>query len=238
MSRHMKLTELFREADRDSLVIFLGSAALIALYMNCGSTAFAAKTLSVRPDDPKAVFWLYFSCLLCCGVGSIVLWRGILKRPLKGIGIGAGDLGFTLKMLGFCLPFIVLPAVWITASDPEIRAEYPLAVGLAGSTSLLLLYEACYLLYYVGWEVFYRGLLVLGLEKRIGPFAAVGVSTLVSTAIHYGKPQGEIWAAAIAGFLLGWLVLRTRSLIGPFVFHAAAGVMTDLFVLFQTGHLR
>ena len=105
-------------------------------------------------------------------------------------------------------------------------------------TGLLVLYESCYVLYYVGWEIFFRGLLVLGLEKRLGAFAAVGVSTLVSTAIHYGKPQGEVLAAAIAGFLLGWLVLRTRSLLGPLVFHAATGLLTDTLVLFQTGHLR
>jgi membrane protease YdiL (CAAX protease family) len=234
----MKLSQLFRETDRDTLVIFLGSAVLVALYMNYGSAAFASRALSFGVEDPDAVIWQFLSCLFFCGVGTVALWRGFLGRPLSDIGIGAGDLRFTGKMLLVFLPFVVLPAVWITAHDPEIRAEYPLATGLGDSVSLLLLYEACYLLYYLGWEVFYRGLLVLGLEKRIGAFAAVGVSTLVSTAIHYGKPAGEVWAAVVAGVLLGWLALRTRSLIGPFVFHAAAGVGTDLLVLFQTGHLR
>jgi len=224
------LKDLFTKTDRDSLVIFLGGGVLLAVYMNYGSTTFAARMLDLSPESPGAVIWQFFA--------SFLLFSGLLRRPLSDLGVGLGNLGFTLKILGFFLPFVVIPAVYISAYDPEIRAEYPLAVGLADDVGRLILYELCYLLYYVGWEVFFRGLLVLGLSRRIGPFPAIGVSTLVSTAIHYGKPGAEVWTALIAGVLLGMLALRTRSLLGPLVFHAVTGVLTDCLVLFSSGPLR
>ena len=83
-----------------------------------------------------------------------------------------------------------------------------------------------YLLYYAGYELFFRGLLTLGLAPRIGAFPAVSLSMLVSTAIHLGKPGGEVWGAVLVGFVFGWLALRTRSVFWPFILHAFIGVLS------------
>ena len=54
------------------------------------------------------------------------------------------------------------------AGLPEFQAEYPLA-GIAGrSLRLFLLWELCYLTYYVAWEFFFRGFWQIGLLRHLG----------------------------------------------------------------------
>ena len=233
----MQLRQLLSDGERDTRIMLLGAGVLLVLAMNYASRAFAARVIGLPPGAPECVLWHYGGTLLFFGVAPVMLWRLVLRRPLAEIGLCVGDARFAVKLLATMVPVLIVIA-WISSHDPEIRTEYPLANVTGDDVGQLALLEAAYLLYYVGWEVFFRGWLVLALAPRIGALHAVALSTLVSTAVHYGKPGGEVWAALIAGVLLGWFVLRTRSIIGAIVFHAVVGIATDLFVTFGPGNLR
>lgn len=225
----MQLRQLLRDADRETRLLLLVAGVLLALTMTCASRAFAARFLGLPPGDPACVLWHYGATFLLLGVAPAALWGVLLRRPLSGLGLCAGDVAFAARLAVVALPLLA-GAAWLSSSDPAIRAEYPLADVAAGDLRTFVLVEAGYLLYYVGWEVFYRGWLVLALARPLGAFPAVGLSMLVSTAVHYGKPGGEVWGAAVAGILLGWYVLRTRSIAGAVLFHATVGVLVDVFV--------
>lgn len=225
----MQLRQLLSDGDRATRSVLLCAGVLLALTMNYASRPFGARVLGLAPDAPQVVLWHYCGTFLLLGVLPLMAWRLWLRRPVAEIGLSAGDVRFAARAGAVALPLLVA-AAWLSSHDPEIRAEYPLASVPAGDVTAFALVELAYVLYYVGWEVFFRGWLVLGLAPRIGAFPAVALSMLVSTAVHYGKPGGEVWAALIAGVLLGWYVLRSRSIVGAVVFHATVGIVIDALV--------
>ncbi len=234
----MRLRALFTESDRTVLAVTATAALCLALYMNQGHPRFAAGVLGTPPDAPGAVVWQFLASLLLFGLVPCLVYRGLLGLPLRDLGIGAGDRGYGLRFTAVVVPLLVVPAMLLAARLPDVRTEYPLARGIGSALGPFLLFEAAYLLYYVGWEIFFRGFLVLGLERRIGALPAVALSTLVSTAVHYGKPEGEVWGAVVVGVIFGWLAIRTRSVLYPFLLHAAVGILTDVFIVLGPGSLR
>ncbi|MHC4469579.1 MAG: CPBP family intramembrane glutamic endopeptidase [Planctomycetota bacterium] len=227
----MRLKQLFAEADRTVLLVLTSSAVLLAAYMTYGSNHFAAGVLGTPARDQTAVVWMFLAALLLLGLAPALLWRTAVRAPLGEIGLTLGDARFGLKITGIATVVVILPLMYVASRLGEVQDAYPMAEGVGDSTKVFLLYEIAYLLYYLGWETFFRGYLTLGLAGRIGPFPAVALSTLVSTAIHYGKPVAEVWGAVVAGFLFGWLAIRTRSVVWPLVVHAAVGVLNDLFIV-------
>ena len=49
--------------------------------------------------------------------------------------------------------------------------------------------------------------------------------------IHFGKPMPETFAAIVAGCLLGWMALRTRSFLWGVVLHWSVAITMDVTVL-------
>jgi len=61
------------------------------------------------------------------------------------------------------------------------------------------------------------------------PLAIVVLQAIFSSLLHFGHPFSEILIAFPFGLLLGWLALRTGSLLPGLALHALAGIGQDLF---------
>ncbi len=140
-----------------------------------------------------------------------LVWRFALPRPLPFMGLSRGDLRFTLLALAVALPCVVLPGAYAAARWG----------GLAGGGALSLLVAA-------GGEVFYRGFLLFGLERRFGAFPAAALTAMLFAAARAPSPifVGPVLAG---GFLLAYLGLRTRSLLAPAAITAAVAALVSLF---------
>lgn len=217
-------------ADRGLVALFAVSGLLLALYLNYGTRDFAAAFLDVRRGAEAAVLWNYVAMFALFFVAPVLVWRLGFRRPLREVGLGPGDARYGLKFVAVTVPLLVLPLVFAGSRMPDVRAEYPLSRTADGGPQLLFWLEASYVLYYLGWELFFRGFLILGTRERLGDVGAIGLSTLVTTAIHLGKPAGEVWGAVLVGVVFGWLVIRTRSILWPLVLHALVGILTDVLV--------
>ena len=119
-----------------------------------------------------------------------------------------------------------------------VRAAYPLAREALGGGPALWTNEITYLLYYIGWETFFRGFLLFGLRERFGDSGANAVQSAISALIHasltgVNKPFPETFIAIPAGYLLGWIALRTRSVWWGGALHAVVGVATDLAIVLR-----
>ncbi|MFQ5845602.1 MAG: CPBP family intramembrane glutamic endopeptidase [Planctomycetota bacterium] len=234
----MKLRQLFEEADRTVLAVVLLGCVCLALSMNYASPRFGAEVLERGTDDLEPVVWHFLGSFLLLGVVPALLWKVLLGRSLREAGVTAGDARYGWRYLAWTVPLLVVPLVFLGARSEGVRSEYPLAAGAGEDAATFLFFEVVYLLFYAGYEFFFRGLLTLGLWKRIGALPAVGLSTLVSTALHYGKPEWEVWGVIVVGLVFGWLAIRTRSVLWPLVIHASIGFFTDLFVVLGPGSLR
>lgn len=172
---------------------------------------------------------------------QVPLWAGYLAGPLvvtrsKGAGPVA-ELGAVVRRsdlvpgiaAGVATQLIVVPLLYQLvilrfvdgdlsgpAQDLVDRADSPVGVVLlvliAGVGAPLV------------EELFYRGLLLRGLERRIGTTPAVVVSSVVFAAVHL---QGlQFPALLVFGLVAGWLTVRTGRLGPAWAAHVAFNLVT------------
>lgn len=178
----------------------------------------------------RTYFAAFFGLLLVVPCLIVILTAAEPLRTLASWGWTFGRAGPGLMIVAAGLPLAVLASA-IGSRDPEMIRMYPFAKDACSSMRTFLVYQASYvLLYYLPWEFVFRGVLFLPLVPAIGLIPALVVQTMVSTFLHIGHPDSEVFAAAAAGFLFGAVAWLTGSFFYTFVLHAAAGVATDTFL--------
>jgi membrane protease YdiL (CAAX protease family) len=130
----------------------------------------------------------------------------------------------------------MFPLLYAVSWVPGFLAYYPMYAAAGRSWADLLLWESLYAGQFVGLEFFFRGFLVGGLSRYIG-ILAVPVSVLPYLMIHFTKLWPEASASIVAGFVLGWLAWKTKSIWGGVCVHCAVAMSMDLLALAHKGQL-
>jgi len=141
--------------------------------------------------------------------------------------------GFDARPYVFMLLVMVPLVVW-ASFRPAFLDTYPDYRGGRAETVLGIspavtygAYEASYALRYVAIELFFRGFLLLGLERFLGRAVLMPMVTLYAFW-HFGKPVPEAIGSVFAGYILGVIALRTRSIIGGIIVHVGVALGMDL----------
>ncbi len=232
----VKWGDAFRGGARKPTVILLLAPLLLTTFKYYGSTSFYLAELSgkwVLFNDPArtAELWHFASAFLLLGLVPALVVKAVFRESLSEYGVRGGDAGFSIKVLVLCLPVLVVLTL-PSARVAGFVAEYPFDHGAGKSTAAFATHAGTYLLYYMGWEFFFRGFMQFGLRGALGDWNAILVQTLASCLIHIGKPAGEIYGAILAGLLWGYIVFRARSLWAVLVMHWVLGVSLDFFICF------
>ena len=104
---------------------------------------------------------------------------------------------------------------------------YPFYRGAAlASPGAVVAWELAYGVQFIALEFFFRGFLVLGLERYIGRYS-VWVAVVPYCMIHFHKPPLEAFAAILAGIVLGEVARRTRSIMGGALVHLSVALSMD-----------
>lgn len=133
--------------------------------------------------------------------------------------------------LGISLYLLMLPLLILVTYFQSFQDYYPMYGGSSSDLKLLLLYELTYGLYFIGWEFFFRGFLLFGVEKKFGLYSVFLWASLF-TAMHFGKPGPESMGAIVCAVVLGYIAYKTRSIWAGVVAHATVAVTLDLLVIF------
>jgi membrane protease YdiL (CAAX protease family) len=94
------------------------------------------------------------------------------------------------------------------------------------------IWQAFYALQFVSLEFFFRGFLLHALRRPLGAYAIL-VMTIPYCMIHFGKPLPETLGSIVAGLLLGFMSLKTRSIWLGAALHISVAVTMDLAALAQ-----
>jgi len=142
-------------------------------------------------------------------------WRQVCKWSLVLVLYAA-----VVEAVNFVLTFAGRPFT----SEVMIR--------LYSSAQLVpLLWFAMVVIAPVSEELFFRGFLFKGVESsRMGPVGAVIVTSLVWSVLH---AQLDVFALAgtfVGGLLLGWALLKTRSVYIPIIMHAIWNLIATIEV--------
>jgi hypothetical protein len=204
---------------------------------------FAAKMVhwDLSPLLPAAYPWNHYWLIVLQLPAKLLLLFGLLfacrKSGLLEEGglrsVGLTTRGFDARPYFGLLLFLV-PVVALAATRPDFLHVYPKVKNVAfidGYANPVwpwkLGYELSYGLDFLSIELFFRGLLVIGLVRYAGEQAILPMAAFYCT-IHFGKPLGECISSYFGGLILGVLAYRTRSILGGLIVHLGLAWMMEL----------
>jgi membrane protease YdiL (CAAX protease family) len=210
-----------------------------AVLLQTGFWYFGSPGPSLLDEAPRtlttalrAVGWTAGLLLLA----PLLIWWGI-GRPFSALGLRLGDWRLGLPV-AVGLAAVSAPVLWLVSGWPDFRATYPWPGAWAGAApGNLAAWAGIYLIYYLAFELFYRGFLLRLLEPVWGLRAALWLQAICATLVHLGKPLPETIIALPASLVLGLIAVRTRSLFWPVLLHFAIGLITDIASLSHQGWL-
>ena len=168
-------------------------------------------------------------------IAAAIIPTAIKKSKLSEIGLAAGQIKHSLVVLG-CTCFAVFPpafcGLWLLKS---CGLNLPLQPVLPEGQSWIcwLLYQFMYVA--VAEEVFFRGFLqgnilrlinaVMARRRTLQCWVTIVISAACFAAAHM-TVQGRIISVLtfLPGLVLGWLFIRTKSLLAPILFHGLANM--------------
>jgi len=231
----LRFIETLKEGDWKVKILLLSVPVISLVYIYHGmDEAFAryfSHLSSLYYFDIYRYVYQFLAALVLFFLFPLIIIKLIFKEKLKNYGLTLGDKRYGLRFIIITIPLIVTPIIFLASHMPQVRAEYPLSKLVQDNASVFLLYEFSYvLLYYVGWEFFFRGYMLFGLREKFGDTYAILLQVIPSALLHFNKPESEFLGSIVLGIVLGYLALRTRSILYPLIIHSCIGVFTDLFV--------
>jgi membrane protease YdiL (CAAX protease family) len=154
----------------------------------------------------KAVERIFYYLL----VPLAIIAFGLRERPAE-FGFRLGDWRAGLRWTGLIVVAAAL-VLWLPARSPAMVRYYSRFPGDLGELILTAGLDL------VGWEFFFRGFLLFGLMRLVGPTAVV-IQAVPFALAHMRKPELETLSTIFGGTLFGWVAWRTRSFLYPFLIH-------------------
>lgn len=215
-------------ADADLLAVGVGVAAAVLIWLHAYPVSAEAWRARLRPTrwsvDTRATIAERLGGAAVFGFGG-ALAAAALGLPLGWLGVPRP---LTTLVWTAATAAVLVPIVAMAARKPALAARYPevresewtptLASQSLGSTAAYLL----------GYEVFFRGLLVFGWTAAFGVWPGLAAATAVYVAQHLRKDANEAFSCLPMGFVFGVMALQTGSIWGPWAVHVLVAATNEV----------
>mgnify|MGYP006052615361 FL=1 len=207
------------------VILYLVAFAAIQIIVSFGT--LLGKPFGLQPDDP--IMLVAISATASIITLLLFLWR---KWTPVGKTYIQSKPWATLIWSGVAAIGVVIPSVWL-------QEQMPALPDTAGETLQKIIstpggYFVIALLAPVVEEVVFRGAilrkLLSGMQSKWG---AICISAILFALIHFNPAQ--IPHAFLMGWLMGWLYMRTGSIVPGVVFHWANNTVAYLMTVAYPG---
>lgn len=186
--------------------------------------------------DPQSlsVYYHRVMAFILLGVFPILIIKFGFKEKMKdyGLGISRPLIALFVTLLGIV---IATPFAYFGAKNLQIASIYPMVRNAGESLELFLISSLFYFLYYVGYEICFRGFLFLGIKEDVGYWQSLAISLIVTVLLHVTQPQGEMVLSILAGIVFPIIVNRLKSLWPVIFIHAYIGISLDYWIIINSG---
>jgi membrane protease YdiL (CAAX protease family) len=186
-------------------------------------------------DERRSLAYWAALCVVTYFVIPAVIVRFVFREKLSDYGLKLRG-AFADGWIYVAFFAVVGPLVLLVSREEHFQATYPF-YHLDKTEPLwphFWAWEALYATQFFALEFFFRGFMVHGLRRRLGA-SAIPVMMVPYCMIHFEKPLPETFAAIIAGLVLGFMSLRTRSIILGAVIHVSVALSMDFTSLWRKG---
>ena len=191
---------------------------------------------------------------------ALILWLPLfvvlvfLRREPAEFGMTVGETGWLPVLVPLALFAAFVPVLLIVAPTGDAQGYYLSVMSdsrvVSGVFSLpnggftrgildfprFFYHQTVMGFYMFGWEWFYRGFLLTGLQKIMPIWGAVFLHAVLFTALHWSKPWPEIVSSFPGAIFMALIALRFRSFVPCFLLHFLVSAGFDAAVLFS--HFR
>lgn len=154
----------------------------------------------------------WFVTMVSLAFGTTVLAAVAGRHRLSDWGLSFGDwrwwgpLTFGVVVaLAIGIPL----AAWIDPSFTQFYPRHPLAKQ--GDVLALLQYQLAIGVYMFCWEFLFRGFMLFGFVRWLGPLGAILLQAYPFFLLHARKPETELIASWFGGIIAGWFAWRAKS---------------------------
>lgn len=119
--------------------------------------------------------------------------------------------------------------LWFVARTPAMQAYYD---ARAPRETLRLIYLTAVDLF--GWEFIWRGFMLFGLARILGPGPAILIQAVPFAFMHLGKPELETLSTIFGGIGFGFVAWQSQSFVYPWLIHWFIATFT---MLIATGRI-
>lgn len=231
---NVSLARLASIRSRTELVIITATLVLVIFFylLRADSIATMSGERGTLPmtRGPLPPTLHFIGAAIMLAVVPVLVGRAALGLSPTDLGLGPGRWRVGLAWLAIGIPLAVI-AGKIGSANLEMRFVYPLDGAIRPQLQSFIPYAALQFLYFGAWEILFRGVLLFGLEGRIGAGPANALQTALSVIAHFGRPFTETLIGVPAGLVFGAVCLRVRSIWYIAIIHWAVGVSLDWFIL-------
>lgn len=216
---------------RRAAIVMVAATVLVLLQLQVGGRrVYRGFDNPLGFADPELGAWAWwFGTQGITGflIPAAILLLAFRWRPQKA-GLGLGDWKLAV---GLSLPYLVLVVIgtWVLSNGADFQLQYPHYTPAKFDWTALLVYEALFLFYWIGWEYLWRGFVLFGTAPAVGAPLAIVIQTVPFAILHAQKPVAEAYLSVLGGLALGTLVWRCRSFWIAVPLHAAQMLVLDVW---------
>lgn len=224
----------FKKLEAKTITIFLSSTILLTISWYFSNPKYFSeiydfhKSFDLIYEDLIAFgAWFALDTILFFLIPILIILFGF-KEGIQNYGLRVGDwrIGVSISAVSILM---FLPIIYFISNSTDFSHYFPLMNSATDNLKVFLVYEALFIFFIFSWEFIFRGFILFGLEKKFGVYA-ISIQMIPFVMLHNGKPFLETFASIFGALILGYLALRTRSILYGFLIHAFILVLLDVLV--------
>ncbi len=203
-----------------ALVVLAASVVFILGAIGLGKPFFRALLATRLGGDS-----LEIATVLATKLTTGVLFGGaawvLLRATLPESTGVARNLTWTWRAAAVLAVVTVIGLTLVARASraPAMRERYPEARVARWTPSASVLDALGWIVYLYGYELLFRGALLLPLAACLPLVAALAIHTTIYALAHLDKPLAEILGTLPMGFVFGWLAVETHSILPGAALH-------------------
>ncbi len=191
-------------------------------------TGKLAKRFGDRPSQPEIQIYIEKSLgFVLFGLIPAIAFPLLFGKELEDYGVrfpSADKL-----WLWWLLPVSLFLAMSLLRSKKGVNIEYyPQVRRKTWDIQRVLINGVFWILYLVGYEFIFRGLLFFSALAAFGLVPAIAINCVIYSLSHVPKGAGEAFGAFFMGILMCVIAYSTHSMLIPFVLHVILALGNDL----------